>query len=261
MINIEKFIYPYYFYGSADSTDKDVIIHIPQKDMPKQQEERKQFVWHLQKEYQLDWNATLAVIENGYMVDTIYTKSWIDRLNNALFTTYPLHVQNFPNPIVGKMRINRLLSIYKAVRTVLSLLTRTHLRPLIRPTVNGIHDFNLKLKALHHIQWIDLQHFNQRNAADIDIWKTLAFYIYQNIALLENGTEVYTKQHCVAMFPTSENFIYRKPITEQDKTVFQQHTNHWIEMVTQYGHYVSEMGFLSCNGERINMKDEIFVNT
>ncbi|MEY4934902.1 MAG: hypothetical protein RIS64_1261 [Bacteroidota bacterium] len=29
----------------------------------------------------------------------------------------------------------------------------------------------------------------------------------------------------------------------------------WIEMVTQYGHYVSENGFLSCKGEQINMKD------
>jgi hypothetical protein len=261
MNDIKNFIYPYYFYGSADSTDKDVIIQIPQKDMPERQEDRKIFVWHLQKKYQLDWNATLAVIENGYIVDTIYTKSWIDRLNNALFTTYPLHNQVFPNPIVGKVRINVLLSIYKAVRTVLSLLTRTHLRPLIRPTVNGIHDFNLKLKALQHIQWADLQHFNQRNADDIDIWKTLAFYIYQNIALLRDGIEIYTKQHCVEIFPESGNFIYRKPLTAQDKAIFQQNTNFWIQMVTQYGHYVSETGFLSCKGEQINMKDENFVNT
>lgn len=258
MQNIKNFNYPYFFYGSADSTDKDVVIQIPQTDMPDRQEDRKNLVWQLQKEYHLDWNATLAVIENGYMVDTIYTKSWIDRLNNAVFTTYDLHPQYFPNPILGKVRVNTLLFIYKAVRTVLSLLTRTHLRPLIRPTVNGIHDFNLKLAALNHIQWIDLQHFNQRNAADIDIWKTLAFYIYQNIAFLQDGTEIYTKKHCIEIFPTSTNLIYRKPITNNDRMIFQEHTNRWIQMVVAYGDYVSENGFLSCKGERISMKDEKF---
>jgi fucose 4-O-acetylase-like acetyltransferase len=64
MKEIEKLLYPYFFYGSADSTDKDVVIQIPQTDMPDRQEDRKNLVWQLQKEYHLDWNATLAVIEN-----------------------------------------------------------------------------------------------------------------------------------------------------------------------------------------------------
>jgi hypothetical protein len=35
------FPYPYYIYGSEDSTDQDVIIIIPKEEMLETQEERK----------------------------------------------------------------------------------------------------------------------------------------------------------------------------------------------------------------------------
>ena len=55
-------IYPYDYYGSEDSTDKDVIISIPKEDMPLIHEDKKRFVHRIKEP---DWNATLVVIENG----------------------------------------------------------------------------------------------------------------------------------------------------------------------------------------------------
>ena len=41
--------YPFYFYGSSDSIDSDVLISIPKSDMPDNQEDRKKLVKILDK--------------------------------------------------------------------------------------------------------------------------------------------------------------------------------------------------------------------
>jgi hypothetical protein len=74
------FPYPYYFYGSHDSQDADVLIQIPASLMPPSQEERKQLMKSIELEWELSWNANLIVIEDGRISNTIFTKSWIDSL-------------------------------------------------------------------------------------------------------------------------------------------------------------------------------------
>jgi hypothetical protein len=251
-------LYPYYFYGSEDSLDEDVIIAIPRAVMPLKQEDRKVLIWNMQQEYKFTWNATLAVIEEGYIVDTIFPKSWIDRLNNALFSTYHLHPQVYPNPIKGMVKINTLLSIYKAVRTVLTVCTRTHFRPEVRPVMKGIHDFNLKIAALKKLDFLTIDEFNQKNTADVDIWKIIAFYIGQNISLLRDHREIYTKKDFLSHYPDLEAFIYRKTLSFYDKVTLQKYLSAWIEMLENHGEYVSANGILTCNDERINMGDETF---
>ena len=252
------FPYPFYLYGSDDSTDKDVIIIVPKKDMPETQEERKNMVFFLLKEYNLSWNATLAVIENEKILDTIFTKSWIDSLNNALLETYSLHEQKYPLLINEKQVRNKTLAIYKAVHTVLTMLTRTEYRTQIRPILKGIHDFNLKLEALSKIDFVSLSEFNQKNTVDADIWKIIAFYVGQNIALIENDIEIYTKKKFVSCYPDLEAFIYRKTITLNEKTVLQQYVDSWLKMLQNFGEFKSENGFLTCHNERIDMLNEKF---
>ncbi|MBW1655343.1 hypothetical protein [Flavobacterium quisquiliarum] len=248
--------YPYYFYGSDDSTDQDVIIIISKEDMPEKQEDRKNKVLALLKEYDLNWNATLAVIENGKISDTIYTKSWIDSLNNALLQTYSLHEQNHELLVKEKHVRNKTLAIYKAVRTVLTMLTRTEYRTKIRPILKGIHDFNLKLEALRNIDFVSISEFNQKNTDDIDIWKIIAFYIGQNIALIENDIEIYTKKKFVSHFSDLEAFIYRKTITVKEKEILQQYVHYWLKLTSNFGEFQSVNGFLTCNDECIDMLNE-----
>lgn len=252
------FPYPYYFYGSDDSTDTDVIIIIPKEDMPEIQEERKNKVFFLLKEYNLNWNATLAVTENGRITDTIFTKSWIDSLNNALLETYHLHKQNHTLLVTEKQARNKTLAIYKAVRTVLAMLTRTEYRTRIRPILKGIHDFNLKLEALAKIDFVALSEFNQKNTKDSDIWKIITFYIGQNIALIENDIEIYTKKKFVSHYNDLDVFIYRKAITVNDKIILQQYVDHWLKLLHHFGEFKSVNGFLTCNHECINMLNEKF---
>ncbi|WP_281635626.1 hypothetical protein [Flavobacterium marginilacus] len=252
------FPYPYYLYGSNDSTDQDVIIVISKEEMPEKQEDRKNKVLALLKEYDLNWNATLAVIENGKISDTIFTKSWIDSLNNALFETYFLHEQKHELLVKEKHIRNRTLAIYKAVRTVLTMLTRTKYRTQIRPILKGIHDFNLKLEVLGKIDFISVSEFNQKNTNDIDIWKIIAFYVGQNIALIESDIEIYTKKKLVHHFNDLESFIYRKEILADDKLVLQQYINDWIQLIRDFGEFKSADGFLTCKDECIDMLNEKF---
>jgi len=252
------FPYPFYFYGSSDSKDQDVIIWIPETLMPATQQERKLLVQDLMITHQKTWNATLVTIKDGYLTDTIYPKAWIDGLNNSLYNTYGLHTQTHPNPIKGLVKRNKLLAIYKAARTILTLLTRTHLRTSIRPVVNGVHPFELKLNALKVVNFLEIEDFNQKNTQNEDIWKTIAFYLGQNISLVENNIEIYTKKDLVRHHPNLENLVYRKAITAQEKQILQEYLQKWLTMAEHYGIYISEGILLKCNDEMINMKDEVF---
>jgi len=253
---VKDFPYPYYQYGSSNSTDSDVIISIPSTVMPIGQELRKRFVRQLLDDFNLDWNATLAVFEEGVMVDTIYNKSWIDSLNNAFFETYKYHIQFFEIPVSRVIQRNKTLAIYKTVRTVLTFLTRTPLRKTIKPILKGIHPFYLKLGVLKNIDFNDFETFNQKNAPDIDIWKILAFYIGQNILLIRKDIEVYTKDDLLIYYPELSSFILRKSITKNDKMFLSELKNDWLIAVKLNGDYVQEEWILSCGSESIDMKNE-----
>ena len=250
------FPYPYYIYGSSDSTDTDVIIVVPKNEMPLTQEQRKNFVLDLKNKYELGWNATLAVIENGIMIDTIYTKSWIDSLNNALLKTYHLHPQVHPLLIKHTIKRNKVLAIYKAVRTVLTMLTRTEYRTAIRPILKGIHNFNLKLEAVLKVDFCTIESFNQKNTLDTDIWKIIAFYVGQNIALIRDNEEIYTKADLIAKFPDLTPFVYRQEITSSQIEMLQRYIGEWVTLIQNFGVFKSENGFLYCNEEYADMLNE-----
>jgi hypothetical protein len=174
----DNFPYKYYFYGSDDSIDEDVIIEITSELMPKVQEDRKIFLKNIEMQYDISYNTNLVVIENGIITDTIYPKSWIDSVNNSVFYTYKnhLHKQVYELPIKNPVKRHKLLAIYKTVRVIMAHLSRTHYRTLVKPVLSGFHNFDLKLNTLPKIDFSTIINFEQRNTSDIDIWKILAFY-------------------------------------------------------------------------------------
>ena len=113
------------------------------------------FIKSIEVKYNLPWNATLVVIEDGVIVDTIYPKSWVDSLNNAIFNTYSYHLdkQVYPNPIKRELKRNKLLAVYKCVRTVCAMLTKTHYRTQIKPIIKGCHPFKQKINFLNTVNF------------------------------------------------------------------------------------------------------------
>ena len=254
----KNFPFKYYFYGSEDSIDTDMLIEISSELMPITQEDRKEYLKVIEMEFDITYNTNLVVIENGIITDTIYPKAWIDSVNNSLFNTYKYHKQYYSNPIERLVERNKLLAIYKTVRTVLAVLSRTHYRTLVKPILNGCHDFNLKLDALSKIDFSTIDKFNQRNMKDVDIWKVLAFYIGQNISLVNDNIEIYSKKELVKYHPLLYNFIYRKELNDNDILNLNNYLKKELTMIKDYGTYISSNNMLSCGNDIINMKNEIY---
>jgi hypothetical protein len=264
MTSLENFPYKYYFYGSHDSTDEDVIISIPKEIMPKLQEDRKRLVKAMSEEYNLPWNGTLAVIEDGIITDTIFPKAWVDSLNNALFNTYNNHTdkQVYPNPIERTVERHKLLSIYKCVRTIMAMLSRSHYRTTVKPVLKGCHPFELKIEALKQIDYTtitDSNKFNQPNMEECDVWKVIAFYIAQNMSLIKRGVEIYSKKDLISNYPLLKNFIYRREITSVDKKILNNLLEDYIYMVETFGVYITDDTTLTCENGKIDMKNEIIL--
>ncbi|WP_442266574.1 hypothetical protein ACSIGC_02445 [Tenacibaculum sp. ZS6-P6] len=257
---IHDFPFRYYQYGSTSSTDLDVIIEITKEEMPLTQEERKIKLKQLMLDFELNWNAIFVVIEDGVLVDTIYTKSWIDSLNNAFYHTYKNHKQFFDLPIKRLLKRNKTLAIYKAVRTVLTMLTRTDLRVNIKPILKGIHSFSNKIDVLKILDFTSFNSFNQKNTANEDVWKILAFYIAQNILLLSKNKEVYSKEEILSYYPQFSNFINRKVISVSDKQELNILKDIWIKEISNYGNFTSDHNILKCNEEVIDMVKEVSLN-
>jgi hypothetical protein len=251
----------YYFFGSDDSTDCDVVIEV--EEISKNKEESTQYIKSLNKEFNLNWNMNLVVIEDGIIVDTIKNKSTIDSLNNALFHTYKFHVQKYPKPIKKSVKRNKLLALYRCVRTILTNCTRVDkiYRSNIMP-VKGIHPWFNKIKSLEFINFKDIDTFKQKYQNDIDTWKILAFYLGQFVSLNED-IEIYSKKDLIKYHPSLYNFIYRKEINDIDKEILQNYKNKLLNIIYEMD-FINEKsnGFysiLECNGEIIDMYNEIII--
>ncbi len=252
--------FKYYFYGSKDSIDIDVLIEITSDIMPLHQEDRKRYIKYLETTYNLqNWNINLMVIQEGIVIDTVYPKTWIDSVNNSLYNTYYLHNQVYNLPINKLVKRNKLLAIYKTVRTILAMTTRTDYRSIVKPIMNGCHDFNLKINILKQLDFTTILDFNQPHMKNEDVWKILAFYLQQNISLIQDNTELYTKSDIIQANDKLTNFIKRNDISNNDKKYLNELLKYYIDdVLLPFGEYNSLDGILSCNNEVVNMKRETY---
>ena len=140
-----------YIHGSADSVDKDIVYILEEiPDFNK----CKMFC------ASLEGNPNLAVIENGYVVWCY--KGSKDELNNSLFRTIPLHSENGENPIVGTVERDVCLKVIRAVRGILSHISRSQYRDKIKSAVRG--SFEEKLQTIEEIdiETIDFDSVNKK---------------------------------------------------------------------------------------------------
>jgi paraquat-inducible protein B len=198
VINME--ILNKYIHGSADSTDVDVVYVVD--ELPSFAD-CKRFCAEDKAE-----NRNVLTVENGIVINCF--KGTPDEINNSLLKTYSLHKQN--SPLVIERTVERVvpIKVVRAMRIIISHLSRTALRPIIKSALRG--SWSERLDCLNVIQEtldkLDFEHANN-NMSAADIKKVLAFQMGQTLALL-NGKELYTKAEIASEYPQLRATLYRE---------------------------------------------------
>lgn len=208
-----------YIHGSQDSTDVDV--HYVFDKMPSFAE-CKEFCDTDKSE-----NRNIITIDDG-IVTGCY-KGTVDEVNNGLLATYALHEQEYTLLVTKKVERNKPLKFIRAIRIILSHLSRSQYRPEVKETLRST-DWNTKLDTLDNIDLttIDFSTLN-KNLSASDILKVIAFQIGQSL-LLHRDIEVYTKGEVAKFYTEFTPFIYRYDKPNVDVTIL----DHALHFLIQY---------------------------
>lgn len=201
----------YQIFGSENSLDLDLVFFI--EEMPETILEKLSLSKELSQSItsffpEKEINANLAVQKNGHLVE-VY-KGTTDELNNALFYTYKNHNQKFENQITKLLVRDIDLKFLRSTRMILSFLSKTEHRILIKNVLKG--DLDEKILALEKIDLNQIASFG-KNTNHLDLLKSIAFQLGQAISLHE-GKELYTKNEIANAFPDLKKYLFREENTD-----------------------------------------------
>lgn len=186
-----------YIHGSADSTDLDTVYVFD--EMPS----------FLQCQHfcqsKTSENKNIIVIRDGIVADCF--KGLPDEVNNALYTTYPLHIQEYPLLVNRLVLRDVFLKDIAATRKLLSSLTRTNLRPVVKAALRG--SWQIRLSALCSLDLSAVRFEQSDDGLPTELRKLFAFQLGQSIGL-HQGRELYTKADISAEFPNLRPYLYRE---------------------------------------------------
>ena len=152
-------------------------------------------------------NRNLITVENG-IVTSVY-KGTPDEVNNALLDTYKLHEQEYPLLVERKVERDVHIKAIRAVRCILSHLSRSMFRPEIKNALRG--SWSVRIETLQmiydHFDEIDFDSL-QNNMSGDDVKKLIAFQIGQVLALTD-FVELYTKSEIASYFTDLKPYLYR----------------------------------------------------
>lgn len=186
-----------YIHGSEDSLDLDVFYvfdNLPDIN------ECKRFCSENPEE-----NRNIIVVKDGIVVDCFI--GTVDEINNGLIDTYNLHEQEFP--LIVNRRVDRdiIIKSIRAVRGILSLISRTKYRKEVKYALKN--NWEDRLKCLETIDYSSIDFSSTDKQLDeLHIKKVIAFQIGQTLGLL-NGEEYYTKSSVAKAYPDLKPFLYR----------------------------------------------------
>jgi hypothetical protein len=192
--------YRYYYFGSDDSIDTDVMIECPtntELTVPK------------------DWNANLITIENGLITQSLNNRGRIDAVHNSLYYTYDLHTnQVFPCPLTAPVKRLLLPAIVDCIHNLLIFLNSNNSnykefygKQISKAYKNG--NWSERVSLLHLLKF-DQPYYNDEQRS-LGMHKSIAFDVAQTLLLIK-GKEVYTKKEIIQEFPELEPIIYRRQI-------------------------------------------------
>jgi len=197
----------YQIFGSHDSHDYDIMIFVNHIDSIQNSHER---IYIFDKELSKIYsdkpvNSNLAIIKDGIIIEVF--KGTKDEVNNALYHTYEFHVQKHPLLITQLVERNIELKMLRTARVILSFLSRTKNRKLIKESLKS--NFETKLNTLSSINLTDIRDLNKKSVCWNDYLKTLSFQLGQTLSLMD-GIELYTKLDIIKYFPELEIMLLRK---------------------------------------------------
>jgi hypothetical protein len=219
---------PFQHFGSIDSQDIDLVffIELMPPTIADCAEKCALFndkyaeLFNTNNKENKKINSNLAIINNGVLIDAF--KGNTDELNNALFLTYHLHSQDYPNQIKRLLTRDLDLKFLRAARSILSLLTKTNKRAESKIALRS--DIQLKVNTLEIIDLTKVDWSNSKMAI-VDVKKMLAFQIGQSLALFCEK-EVYTKREIGLIFPQLNPYLNRELNTNFND--LQKHLIHFI---------------------------------
>lgn len=205
-----------YIHGSEDSLDVDVYYVFDK--MPSFQECRD-FCSQDPNE-----NRNIIVVKDGIVSECFI--GTIDEVNNALLDTYHLHSQTDPLIITKRVERDTTLKTIRAVRGILSILSRTNYRQDIKEALRD--SWTKRIVCLDNIDFslINYNELQKRMNGD-DMLKVIAFQLGQTIGLYE-GKELYTKSSIAKNYPELINFLYRK---KDDLNILNQYCDKLISHI------------------------------
>jgi hypothetical protein len=210
-------------FGSEDSRDNDILYvldQLPSADIC------KALCSHHSQE-----NRNLAVLHDGCIQETY--KGLPGETNNAVFYTAGLHLQNGENPVQRPVIRNVPLKLVRAVRIILSLLTRTSLRSQVKASLqsNSVAERHALLATIDF----------SRHDLPAEALKAAAYQLAQTIALID-GHEYYTKSELIENCPDLADLIGRRS-TSASTTVLNQYRDALLHRIN--GVYVRQQGDLN----------------
>lgn len=188
-----------YVHGSADSTDVDVVYVV---DVLPDAAECKKFCSEKEE------NRNVMTVADGIV--TACYKGTPDELNNSLFRTYGLHEQTCPLIVTREVERIVPIKIVRAMRIILSHLSRSQFRPEIKEALRGSWRQRMRvlLTIISRMEEINFSTLNKNMTAE-DIKKIIAFQTGQTLALI-NGRELFTKREIADEYPELELYLYRQ---------------------------------------------------
>jgi hypothetical protein len=222
---------PFYIFGSEDSTDYDVVVSV--KNIPQNVDEAhnicKDFNEKLSKILvDKPLNCNLGIFKDGRLEKVF--KGTTDELNNVLFYTYKNHKQYYDNPILSPIDRDVDEKILRVARFILTMYSRTELRPQIKPALRG--DLKMKLEVLKEIDFAKMVDFPRKREKIEDVYKSMAFQFGQVFSLVDGfDSDSYTKNGIVKNYPDLKKMLKREPLNLKDLETLNTYLDRFIKLI------------------------------
>lgn len=171
-----------------------------------------------------DINANLITVEDG-KVNWVY-KGTVDECNNSIVSTYHLHKQDFDCPVTEKAERSYALKMLRTVRGLLSYASRTEHREVVKAALMT-SSMDQKVAALKVIDLNNITDFEK--SPIIETYKFYAFQMGQTLALLEDNTELFTKNSVAQYYPELSDYLAEKDTSPAKLQEFFERFTSFIE--------------------------------
>lgn len=225
--------YQFITHGSENSLDKDVYVIIPEALEMKVAKK-------LCDSFQ-DINANLITVKDG-KVNWVY-KGTEDECNNSILATYHLHSQEFDCPVTEKAERSYAAKMLRTIRGLLSYASRTEYREIVKKSLVST-SMDEKIETL---KTIDLSKINDfQKSSIVETYKFYAFQMGQNLALLEDNVELFTKNSVAQYYPELSDYLARRETTpEKLQSFYERFTNFVANQYKPVEHLVGQQLFFS----------------